>query len=64
MLSRDDIVTLLDELASDLEAQGVHGDLFLVGGAAMALAAAIARPGSARLEPRGRSRPRPRTTPA
>jgi hypothetical protein len=38
MLSRDDIVTLLDELASDLEAQGVHGDLFLVGGAAMALA--------------------------
>ena len=38
MLSRDDIATLLDELASELEAEGVHGDLFLVGGAAMALA--------------------------
>jgi hypothetical protein len=38
MLSRDDIVTLLDELATELEAQGTHGDLFLVGGAAMAVA--------------------------
>jgi hypothetical protein len=38
MLNRDDIATLLDELASELEAEGVHGDLFLVGGAAMALA--------------------------
>ena len=38
MLSRDDIVTLLHELANELEARGTHGDLFLVGGAAMALA--------------------------
>jgi hypothetical protein len=38
MLNRDNIATLLDELASELEAEGVHGDLFLVGGAAMALA--------------------------
>jgi hypothetical protein len=38
MLSRDDIVTLLNELADELEARGTHGDLFLVGGAAMALA--------------------------
>lgn len=38
MLSRDDIVRLLNELADELEAQGIHGDLFLVGGAAMALA--------------------------
>ena len=37
MLSRGDIVTLLNELASELEANGTHGDLFLVGGAAMAL---------------------------
>jgi hypothetical protein len=29
---------VLGELADDLEAQGIHGDLFLVGGAAMALA--------------------------
>jgi methylmalonyl-CoA mutase cobalamin-binding subunit len=38
MLSRDDIRTLLEELSDELDAQGVHGDLFLVGGAAMALA--------------------------
>jgi Nucleotidyltransferase of unknown function (DUF6036) len=38
MLNRDDIAALLDELAGELEAEGVHGDLFLVGGAAMALA--------------------------
>jgi hypothetical protein len=31
MLNRDNIATLLDELASELEAEGVHGDLFLVG---------------------------------
>jgi hypothetical protein len=37
MLSRDDIVRLLNELADELEAQGIHGDLFLVDGAAMAL---------------------------
>jgi hypothetical protein len=38
MLSRDDIRMLLEELADELDAQGIHGDLFLVGGAAMALA--------------------------
>src|SRR6266516_313657 len=38
MLSSDEIVRLLEELAADLEARGIHGDLFLVGGAAMALA--------------------------
>ena len=38
MLTRDDIVMVLGELADDLEARGIHGDLFLVGGAAMALA--------------------------
>jgi methylmalonyl-CoA mutase cobalamin-binding subunit len=38
MLSRDDIVNLLEELANELATQGIHGDLFLVGGAAMALA--------------------------
>lgn len=38
MLSRDDITRLLGELADELEGQGVHGDLFLVGGPAMALA--------------------------
>jgi Nucleotidyltransferase of unknown function (DUF6036) len=38
MLSRGDIVMLLNELASELEADGTHGDLFLVGGAAMAVA--------------------------
>jgi len=44
MLNRDNIATLLDELASELEAEGVHGDLFLVGGAAMALATAHGEP--------------------
>ena len=38
MLSKDDIRQLLNELADELEARGIHGDLFLVGGAAMALA--------------------------
>ena len=38
MLTRDDIVMVLGELADDLEARGIHGDLFLVGGAAMARA--------------------------
>jgi hypothetical protein len=38
VLSRDDIVMVLGELADELEAQGVQGDLFLVGGAAMAVA--------------------------
>ena len=38
MLSKDDIARLLNELADELEARGLQGDLFLVGGAAMALA--------------------------
>ena len=38
MLSREDILDLLDELSALLEARGLHGDLFVVGGAAMALA--------------------------
>jgi hypothetical protein len=38
MLTRDDIVLLLGELANELEAEGIRGNLFLVGGAAMALA--------------------------
>jgi hypothetical protein len=38
MLSRADIVRLLGELADELQARGVQGDLFVVGGAAMALA--------------------------
>jgi hypothetical protein len=38
VLSRDDILDLLDELGALLEARGLHGDLFVVGGAAMALA--------------------------
>lgn len=38
MLSSDDIVMLLAELADELEARGIRGDIFLVGGAAMALA--------------------------
>jgi hypothetical protein len=38
MLSSGDIRILLDELSEELEAQGIHGDLFLVSGAAMALA--------------------------
>jgi hypothetical protein len=37
MLSRDDIVRLLRELADELQARGVQGDLFVVG-APMALA--------------------------
>jgi len=38
MLDRAQIVTLLDALAKLLAADGHKGDLFLVGGAAMALA--------------------------
>jgi Nucleotidyltransferase of unknown function (DUF6036) len=37
MLSREEILRLLGELSDELEARGLHGDLFLVGGAAMAL---------------------------
>ncbi len=38
MLSREQIVDLLRELGSDLASEGVHAQLFVVGGAAMALA--------------------------
>lgn len=38
LLSRDDIVRLLTELGAALEEDGERADLFLVGGAAMALA--------------------------
>jgi len=37
-LGREQVLDLLDELAGELEAAGLHGDMFLVGGAAMALA--------------------------
>lgn len=37
-LSRDEITALLTELGGHLERQGVRGQLFVVGGAAMALA--------------------------
>lgn len=37
-LSRDDIVALLEELGRELADQGVQGNLFVVGGAAIALA--------------------------
>lgn len=36
--SRDDIVELLGELGEDLANRGVRGEMFIVGGAAMALA--------------------------
>ncbi|WP_112140545.1 DUF6036 family nucleotidyltransferase [Glycomyces dulcitolivorans] len=38
LLSRDEIIELLTELGAELEAAGERADLFLVGGAAMALA--------------------------
>lgn len=37
-LSRDDIVRLLVDVGARLEAEGIRGELFVVGGAAMALA--------------------------
>ena len=37
-MDRDEILELLHELADHLEADGIRGELFLVGGAAMALA--------------------------
>jgi transposase-like protein len=37
-LGRDDITSLLDELNDELRRRGAHADLFLVGGAALALA--------------------------
>jgi hypothetical protein len=38
LLSRDTLLELLGEVAAQLEHEGVHGHLFVVGGAAMALA--------------------------
>ena len=38
LFSRDQILSLLDALGTELELGGHRGDLFLVGGAAMALA--------------------------
>lgn len=49
-LSKDDISALLYELAGKLEVQGSHGDLFLVGGAAMALKVMAARSASEALD--------------
>ncbi|MBO0803073.1 MAG: hypothetical protein J2P25_08365 [Nocardiopsaceae bacterium] len=37
-LGREDIRTLLDDLSQELEARGVRAELFLVGGAALAVA--------------------------
>jgi hypothetical protein len=37
-LGRDDLLALLAELGDDLAEQGIRGELFLVGGAALALA--------------------------
>jgi hypothetical protein len=49
-LSKDDISALLFEFADELEVQGSHGDLFLVGGAAMALKVMAARSASEALD--------------
>lgn len=38
LFDRDQVVVLLHELSEELEARGVRGNLFLVGGAAMAIA--------------------------
>jgi hypothetical protein len=38
LLSRDDLIQLLGEIATELDQEGHHGHLFVVGGAAMALA--------------------------
>lgn len=38
MLDRDSITCFLNELAADLDARGVRGEMFIVGGAVMALA--------------------------
>ncbi len=42
-LGRDDITSLLDELNDELRRRGAHADLFLVGGAAIAVAYDAAR---------------------
>jgi Nucleotidyltransferase of unknown function (DUF6036) len=38
LLSRDELMSLFDELAAELTANGCHGHVFVVGGAAIALA--------------------------
>lgn len=38
LLSREELTGLLEEIATELESRGFRGDLFIVGGAAMALA--------------------------
>lgn len=38
LLSREELIQLLDEISLELETQGLHGHLFVVGGVAMALA--------------------------
>lgn len=38
LLSRAELIALLEEVAAELEDRGLRGDLFVVGGAAMALA--------------------------
>ncbi len=42
-LGRDEIITLLDELNDELHRHDVHADVFLVGGAALALAYDVGR---------------------
>lgn len=37
-LGRDDLLALLGDVSDDLEARGIRGEMFIVGGAAMALA--------------------------
>jgi hypothetical protein len=55
-MNRNEIVELLHELSDRLESRGVHGELFVVGGAAMALAYSTRRSTSdldAIFEPKG-----------
>lgn len=44
MLDRERLLELLGDLATELDAEGILGDMFVVGGAAMALATAPAGP--------------------
>lgn len=43
VLGRDELELLLAEVGADLDAQGIRGELFLVGGAALALAYNVRR---------------------